>query len=67
MGPSRNATEGPLPEVDQRPRLRWTAWDIHSRARLDAAQGARPISTGVTRGDAEGAHMRSPPIDDRLR
>ena len=54
---SRNATDGPLPEAGSRPGRRWTAWDSRSRARLDAARDALPISNAVTRGGGEGAHM----------
>ena len=60
----RNATEGPLPEVDPRPGLRWTAQDIRSRNRLDAAQRALPISTGLTRGSEERSHMHGQSFND---
>ena len=54
--PSFGQMAAQFPKVDPRPGLRWTAWENHSQAQFEAAQGALPISPGASRGGEEGAH-----------
>ena len=75
---SRKTAAEPLPEVDPRRGLRWTAWDIHSQARLDAAQGVLSTSpSSDTHGptpslrkrapDEQPAHLRPTPLIAHLK
>ncbi len=57
-GAAGTLTEGRLPDMDPLSRLRWTALDIHSRARLDAALRAFPIPTGSDTGEERSLHAQ---------